>query len=65
MYRQKDHLIYECETKTKERKRLKKKKKKKGKWPINKKDLIRMHYKEIVKFINFDNLTQNNNRENN
>jgi hypothetical protein len=31
----------------------------KGKWPINKKDLIREHYKEFVKFVNdipFDNL---------
>jgi hypothetical protein len=33
---------------------------------MNKKYLIRKHYKEFVKFINdipFDNLTQNNNRE--
>jgi hypothetical protein len=54
-----DHLIFKCETLTKERKNLKTTALLKGNWPINKKDLIRKHYKEFVKFINdipFDNL---------
>jgi hypothetical protein len=56
-----DHLIFECETPTKARKRLKTTALQEGNWPINKKDLIRKHHKEFVKFINdipFDNLTQ-------
>jgi hypothetical protein len=54
-----DHLIFECETLTEERKNLKTTALQKGKWPINKTDLIRKHYKEFVKFVNdipFDNL---------
>jgi hypothetical protein len=54
-----DHLIFECETLTEERKNLKITALQKGKWPINKKGLIRKHYKEFVKFVNdipFDNL---------
>jgi hypothetical protein len=54
-----DHLIFECETLTEERKPLKTTALQKGKWPINKRDLIRKHYKEFVKFVNdipFDNL---------
>jgi hypothetical protein len=54
-----DHLIFECETLTEEGKNLKTTALQKGKWPINKKDLIRKHYREFVKFVNdipFDNL---------
>jgi hypothetical protein len=57
-----DHLIFECETLTKERKKLKTTAIQNDKWPINKKELIRKHCKEFVKFINeiaFDNLTIN------
>jgi hypothetical protein len=42
-----DHLIFECETLTKERKNLKTTALQKDKWPINKKDLIRKHYKNL------------------
>jgi hypothetical protein len=61
-----EHLIFQCETIIKERKKLTTTTLQKGKWPINKKDLIRKHYNEFVQFINdihFDNLTQNNNKE--
>jgi hypothetical protein len=56
------HLIFECEILTKERKNLKTTALQNDNWPINKKELIRKHYKEFVKFINeipFDNLTIN------
>ena len=54
-----DHIIYECETLTKEREKLKTTALQKGSWPTNKKDLIRKHYRDFVKFINhipFDKL---------
>jgi hypothetical protein len=47
-----DHLIFECQTLAEERKNLKTTALQKGKWPINKKDLIRKHYKKFVKFVN-------------
>jgi hypothetical protein len=47
-----DHLIFECETLTKKREKLKTTALQKGNWPTNKKDLIRKHYKDSVKFIN-------------
>jgi len=54
-----DHVIYECEKLTKEREKLKTTALQKGSWPTNKKDLIREHYTDFVKFINeipFDKL---------
>ena len=54
-----DHVIYECENLTKEREKLKPTALQKGSWPTNKKDLIREHYRDFVKFINeipFDKL---------
>jgi hypothetical protein len=54
-----DHLIVECEKLTKEREKLKTTAILKGNWLTNKKDLIRKHYKDFVKFINdipFDKL---------
>ena len=47
-----DHIIYACERLTKERDRLKKMAIRTNKWPINKRDLIRRHYKEFTNFIN-------------
>jgi hypothetical protein len=54
-----DHIIYACERLTKERDRLKRIATRTNKWPANKCDLIRRHYKEFTKFINeiqFDKL---------
>jgi hypothetical protein len=54
-----DHIIFECESLTKEREKLKTTTLQKGNWPTNKKDLIRKHCKDFVKFINdspFDKL---------
>ena len=54
-----EHVIYECETLTKDREKLKTTATQKGSWPANKKDLIRKHYRDFVKFINdilFDKL---------
>ena len=54
-----EHLIYECEKLTKEREKMKTTALQKGSWPTKKKDLIREHYREFVKFINeipFDKL---------
>ena len=54
-----DHIIFECETLTKEREMLKTTALQEGSWPTNKKDLIRKHYRDFVKFINdipFDTL---------
>ena len=47
-----DHIIYACERLTKERGRLTKTVIRTNKWPINKRDLIRRHYKEFTNFIN-------------
>jgi len=47
-----DHLIFECETIVKERKRLKTTALQNGRWPTNKNDLIRRHYRDFAKFIN-------------
>jgi len=54
-----DHIIYACERLTKERDRLKRIATRTNKWPANKCDLIRRHYKEFTKLINeiqFDKL---------
>ena len=54
-----DHIIYACERLTKERDRLRKMVIRTNKWPINKRDLIRRHYKEFKNFnneIQFDKL---------
>jgi hypothetical protein len=45
-----DHAIFECETLTKEREKLKTTDLQKGSWPTDKKDLIRRHYRDFVKF---------------
>jgi len=47
-----DRIMYECERLTKERDRLRKTVIRTNKWPINKRDLIRRHYKEFTNFIN-------------
>jgi len=54
-----DHVIYVCEKLTKQREKLKTTARQKGSWPRIKKDLIRGHYRDFVKFINeipFDKL---------
>jgi hypothetical protein len=54
-----DHIIYACERLTKERDRLRKTVIRTNKWPINKRDLIRRHYKEFTNSVNkiqFDKL---------
>ena len=54
-----DHIIYACERLTKERDRLSKTVIRTNKWPINKRDLIKRHYKEFTNSINkiqFDKL---------
>ena len=54
-----DHIICACERLTKERDVLKKTVIRRYKWPINKRDLIKRHYKEFTNFINetqFDKL---------
>jgi hypothetical protein len=54
-----DHLIFECKMLTKEREKLKTTALQKDHWQTNKKDLIRKHNKDFVKFINdipFDKL---------
>jgi len=54
-----DHIIYAHERLTKERDNLRKTAIRTNKWPINKRDLIRRHYKEFTNFINetqFDKL---------
>jgi hypothetical protein len=48
-----DHVIFECEKLTKEREKLKTSAQQKGSWPTNKKDLIRRHYRDFAKFINY------------
>jgi len=47
-----EHLTYECEKLTKEREKLKTTALQNGSLPTKKKDLIREHYREFVKFIN-------------
>jgi hypothetical protein len=47
-----DHVIYECEKLSKERDRLKRIATRTNPWPINKRDLLRKHYEEFIKFIN-------------
>ena len=46
-----EQVIYECEMSTKEREKLKTTALQKRSWPKNKKDLIREHYRDFVKFI--------------
>jgi hypothetical protein len=56
-----DHLIFECELLTKERDRLKSTVIQTNKWPTNKKNLIKRHYKDYTKFVNeiaFDELNE-------
>jgi len=48
-----DRLIFESETITKERERVKTTALQNGSWPTNKKDLIRRHYRDFAKFINY------------
>jgi hypothetical protein len=47
-----EHVIYDCERLSKERDRLKRIAKRTNPWPINKRDLLRKHYKEFTEFIN-------------
>jgi hypothetical protein len=42
-----DHVIYECERLSEERDRLKRMAKRRNPWPINKRDLLRNHHKNL------------------
>ena len=47
-----NHVICECKKLTKHREKLKTSALQKGSWATNKKDLIREHYRDFVKYIN-------------
>jgi hypothetical protein len=47
-----EHLIYECGRPSEERDKLKRTATRTNPWPISKRDLIRKHYKEFIKFVN-------------